>query len=53
MARAYTAELRDRVLRACERGGLRRARANQGLKLTVAATLVFRASTPLEAAPTA
>src|SRR5437764_15199108 len=26
MARAYTAELRDRVLRACERGGLRRAR---------------------------
>src|SRR4051794_41789245 len=26
MARAYTAELRDRVLRACERGGLSRAR---------------------------
>ena len=25
MARAYTAELRDRVLRACERGGLSRA----------------------------
>jgi len=26
MARAYTAELRDRVLRACERGGLSRTR---------------------------
>src|SRR3954469_13504525 len=26
MARAYTAELRDRVLRACERGGPSRAR---------------------------